>query len=432
MPSIAAVLIVRNEEDTLGACLESLRCAADEIVVCDTGSTDRTIAIAEAYGARVCHCAWREDFAAARNFALEHAQSDWVLGIDADEQIEDPEAAGHFLSAFVENRDARTVGTVEIVNVVGAGASAQEVIDQTERFFPRATFHYEGAIHEQILPRTGVKLSAPTGVRLLHSGYLHIEEKAARNKRLLEAESARHPNDEYVLYQLGKAHFSLKEYREAAAALETAARLIRFEEGAAPQGRLGPVSREVLTGLAVSLAYAYVNTDKTDQAAALLEEHARRAHAGKQFPRLLHRQFQHLGNIQSLVPHRQRLAGEAPPLAGRAAHFHIRQKVHLDAQHPRSFAALAAPAGHVEGKGAGCQPAAARLRAGGKSLADRGEDVRIGRGIRARDAPNVRLVDADDPSHLLKTLDPFMLARDGSRCVQALAHRRVQDIKYQR
>lgn len=280
MPSIAAVLIVRNEERTLQVCLESLYHAVDEVVVCDTGSTDGTVAIAQAHEARLCHFTWCDDFAAARNFALEQVQSDWVLSIDADECIEDPETAGHFLSAFVQNRDSNTVGTVEIVNLVGEGTEAQEVVDHTERFFSRGRCRYEGAVHEQIIALEGAKASASTGVRLKHSGYVHIEEKARRNRGILTSEAAKHPDDEYVLYQLGKAHFSLKEHRQAVAAFEAASRAIHFIAGNTPMGRLGPVSREVLTGLAVTLAYAYVNLGEPMQAAALLEEHERIGHSG--------------------------------------------------------------------------------------------------------------------------------------------------------
>ena len=84
-------MIVRDEEARLGECLRSVQGFADEMVVVDTGSTDATVAIAEAAGARVEQIPWPGDFAPARNQALEFLNGDWVLVLDADEQLR-PEA----------------------------------------------------------------------------------------------------------------------------------------------------------------------------------------------------------------------------------------------------------------------------------------------------------------------------------------------------
>ena len=84
-------MIVRDEEAHLGECLRSVQGFADEMVVVDTGSTDATVAIAEAAGARVEQIPWPGDFAPARNQALEFLNGDWVLVLDADEQLR-PEA----------------------------------------------------------------------------------------------------------------------------------------------------------------------------------------------------------------------------------------------------------------------------------------------------------------------------------------------------
>jgi glycosyltransferase involved in cell wall biosynthesis len=80
-------MIVKNEEACLDQCLESVR-GADELVITDTGSTDRTKEIAESFGAKLSDFAWCDDYAAARNFALAQCSGDWVLSIDADEELE--------------------------------------------------------------------------------------------------------------------------------------------------------------------------------------------------------------------------------------------------------------------------------------------------------------------------------------------------------
>lgn len=304
MPTISAVLIVRNEAERLPRCLESLSGAADEIVVADTGSDDGTLACARAQGA-ICHTfPWTGDFSAARNFALAQAAGDYALVIDADEFLQHPEAARPLLERFMAAHEAHVVGTVEIVNEIGAGRDARETVDHTERFFARGRFQYTGAIHEQLTPVTGTKESAPTGVRLRHTGYAQAPDdpahKAHRNIPILEAEIARYPDDEYYRYQLGKAYFALERYAEAAEALEDALSAIDFQGRQVPTGRLGPVSRKVLTDLIVSLVYAHANSGGLGRARALLEEHAALDHPGVRqadFPHALGYVYLMLGEV---------------------------------------------------------------------------------------------------------------------------------------
>ena len=85
---VSLTMIVRNEEENLPRCLESVQGLFDEIIVVDTGSTDRTKEIAAGFGARVFDFAWIDDFSAARNVALDHASGDYALWLDADDVIE--------------------------------------------------------------------------------------------------------------------------------------------------------------------------------------------------------------------------------------------------------------------------------------------------------------------------------------------------------
>jgi glycosyltransferase involved in cell wall biosynthesis len=81
-------MIVHNEEGHLPRCLESVRGIVDQIVAVDTGSHDHTTAIAEQFGAEVYQFEWRDDFAAARNESLCYARGEWILYLDADEQLD--------------------------------------------------------------------------------------------------------------------------------------------------------------------------------------------------------------------------------------------------------------------------------------------------------------------------------------------------------
>ncbi len=87
---LSVCLIARNEENNLPRALASVAGLADELVVIDTGSTDRTVEIAQGFGAAVGSFAWCDDFSAARNAAIERATGDWILWLDADEELLPP------------------------------------------------------------------------------------------------------------------------------------------------------------------------------------------------------------------------------------------------------------------------------------------------------------------------------------------------------
>lgn len=90
MPALALSMIVRDAAHDLAPCIESVRGAADEIVIADTGSTDNTIELARDLGARVFSIPWENDFARARNRCLAEVTADWVISMDADERLDPP------------------------------------------------------------------------------------------------------------------------------------------------------------------------------------------------------------------------------------------------------------------------------------------------------------------------------------------------------
>jgi hypothetical protein len=103
MATLALSMIVRDAEKTLRACLGSVVGVVQEMVIADTGSTDSTTAVAEAFGAKVITVAWENDFSRARNRTLEEVRAEWVLVLDADEVL-DPAAAGR-IPALVTERE---------------------------------------------------------------------------------------------------------------------------------------------------------------------------------------------------------------------------------------------------------------------------------------------------------------------------------------
>src|SRR3989344_3020775 len=89
MPTISLCMIVKNEEKYLEQCLISVKDSADEIIIVDTGSTDKTKDIAKKFNAKIFNFKWTDDFSAARNESLKHATKNWILVLDADEIIDD-------------------------------------------------------------------------------------------------------------------------------------------------------------------------------------------------------------------------------------------------------------------------------------------------------------------------------------------------------
>ncbi|HEX7855480.1 MAG TPA: glycosyltransferase family 2 protein [Sphingobium sp.] len=202
-PSIAATLIVRDEARCITRCLESISPFVDRIVVLDTGSSDDTVELAKGCGAEVHHLDWPDDFAAARNHALDLADADWNLIIDADEWLA---SDGDILRSWCEG--PVRLGKLCINNLFDPppGSPTDAPLPYTRnwqtRLLPRGV-RYEGRVHEQpvsSLPRDTLHL------HLNHDGYLDAQfaGKRDRNRPLLLLELQASPADPYILYQLGK------------------------------------------------------------------------------------------------------------------------------------------------------------------------------------------------------------------------------------
>ena len=106
-PRLSLCMIVRDSARTLPACLESIRPWVDEMVIVDTGSVDETPRIVESFGGRLFHFPWCDDFSAARNESLRHAQGDWLFWMDSDDTI--PPECGRGLRRLVDRESAPEV-----------------------------------------------------------------------------------------------------------------------------------------------------------------------------------------------------------------------------------------------------------------------------------------------------------------------------------
>lgn len=186
---LSAALIVRDEAATIRRCLAPLRDLVDEIVVHDTGSSDDTAHLAASLGARVIQGTWHDDFARARNVALEACSGDWVISVDADEL-----AAGdrEMLLGQLALADAAGIDVFAVATVVHAAAELGGTFRNWQpRLFRRAATRWAGRVHERPVFADGIERTPHSlnaaALNLRHDGYADAavaRVKAERNLHL--------------------------------------------------------------------------------------------------------------------------------------------------------------------------------------------------------------------------------------------------------
>jgi len=260
LPTISVCMIVRDEEDTLARCLASVRRVADEIVVVDTGSQDATVAIAQRYAgtrlglvsgatpaarcaaaergeaasgvAAVHHFTWCDDFSAARNESLRHATCDWVLVVDADDELGDPAGLKEYLACAGRIATPDAASPRQEVKVCSMrtriphrGQAGETIVEHPRLFRNHLGFHYRGPVHEQLCSASGDPATADAALDLwvYHHGYLEDEAEQAkrgeRNLRILRAWVARNPQDAWAQFCLAQTYYTEREMEQAVAPL---------------------------------------------------------------------------------------------------------------------------------------------------------------------------------------------------------------------
>ena len=203
--TLSLCMIVRDEERMLGRCLTAAAPVVDEIVIVDTGSTDRTIEIAKSFGARVIERPWTGSFADARNVSFEAATGDWLLYLDADEVLVSDDAQRlRKLTGMTWREAFRLTET----NFVGDLAEGTAVASSALRLFRnRPEYRFSGALHEQILhtlPTWAPGRVEQTSIRIEHYGYLGdvraAKDKSARNLEILREQLAATPTPSAFLH----------------------------------------------------------------------------------------------------------------------------------------------------------------------------------------------------------------------------------------
>ncbi len=218
---ISACLIAKNEEKYLEGCLKRLKPYGFEIVVADTGSTDRTKEIAAKYADKVLDFKWIDDFSAARNFCAQNASNNWILSIDCDEYVNDVDVPK---IRILTQKFPHALGIINITNIILNNGEQQYGKEQVVRFYNRKHYSFINRIHEQL----AVNNPAKAGVyderfimpmELIHHGYAigpeEMKKKQQRNLDLLLKDLENNPEDPYACFQVGQSNYVLGNYDEA-------------------------------------------------------------------------------------------------------------------------------------------------------------------------------------------------------------------------
>jgi glycosyltransferase involved in cell wall biosynthesis len=225
---LSVSLIVKNEENSLRGCLESVKGIADEIAIVDTGSDDNTMEIAEEFGAKTGHFEWRNDYAAARNESLKLCTGKWVLYIDADERLSGDSAK--IIRELIADANSHIGGyIVKITSEHFLKSGQKSVYDGTyPRLFRNLGYpksRFDGRVHEQIsnsLLEKGYDI-INSDLVIEHTGYAvaqeEMQEKVQRNLNYLGKHVEEEPQNGIAWYQLGNSLLQMKMYDKALEAL---------------------------------------------------------------------------------------------------------------------------------------------------------------------------------------------------------------------
>lgn len=216
--SVSLCMIVKNEESVLDRCLASVAHLVDEVIIVDTGSTDRTKEIASKYTSKIFDFEWINDFSAARNYAAEQATGDWILVLDADEYI-DEENYQEFVDGLKEDNGQYDTYGVKIINFTGLYGEKLIQNHHDRVYKNNREIAYYRAIHEQLKSVAGKPLNGSIAkLSVFHSGYMNktVAEKGKneRNKELIDKEMQESDNA-FDYFNLGNEYYSQGNYEEA-------------------------------------------------------------------------------------------------------------------------------------------------------------------------------------------------------------------------
>lgn len=225
-------MIVKNEEKNIKRCLDSIESIADEIIIVDTGSNDETLNICSNYNAKVINHKWNNDFSEARNVSLEYATKDYILFLDADEEIskEDLEK----LKALLSSKKLAEGYFFRLTNIINGIEVGEYVVF---RFFKnKKKYRFRGKVHEQIAnciqKHNKDKCIENIDIKIYHYGYdpnkVNIESKYKRNMGILNTYTEEE-KDAYYFYVLGNEYARITDFKSAIESYEKSLDLMELK-----------------------------------------------------------------------------------------------------------------------------------------------------------------------------------------------------------
>lgn len=220
---LSIVLMIKNEEKFLDKTLNALNKIREkvesELIILDTGSIDKSVEIAKLYTDKVYFASWNDNFGYMRNKSISYANGEWVLILDADEELIECEKMINFFKTDLHKK--YNSAAVELKNINSEDGKSYSK-SANLRLFKKEGFRYEGAIHEQPMYKEPVYNNIAV---FNHYGYLYVDEefkqkKLKRNEKILLKELEENPNDPYINFQLGKNFMAINKKEEALSYME--------------------------------------------------------------------------------------------------------------------------------------------------------------------------------------------------------------------
>lgn len=222
-PTLALAMIVRNEESNLRAWLPLAACYTDEIVIVDTGSTDGTVPFLKSMNVRLLEQPWANDFAKHRNYGLDHVTADWVLIMDGDERLSEPQWAS--LSTLIKQPNV-LAHAFQVKNYHSEkDLSSFDMMVSYRLFRNGYGIKYEGSVHNQLAPSIekacilNHMTTSEAPIVIDHYGYA-LSEDAMQAKRqriygMVKNQLKLTGNDPYYIYHLINICLAMGRFEEA-------------------------------------------------------------------------------------------------------------------------------------------------------------------------------------------------------------------------
>jgi tetratricopeptide (TPR) repeat protein len=224
--TLSLCIIVKDEEDNLPRCLDSVAAVVDELVVLDTGSADATPEIAERYGATLHYFLWQDDFAAARNECLKYATCDWVLVLDADEELNP--AIAPALKSAIQTPDSLVVNLVR--QEIGATQSPYSLVSRLFRRHSQILFSrpyhalIDDSVAQVLAEEPQWQIANLPEVAIFHHGYtpgaIASRNKLHKARIAMERFLVAHPGEPYTCSKLGALYVQMDRMRDGVELLE--------------------------------------------------------------------------------------------------------------------------------------------------------------------------------------------------------------------